>query len=110
MTPVAVLDTRPPVGVAENALFQPVVDLGSGSVVAVETRVGPSPDGPGPVDPAAEDVRRAVEGARALAGQSTRLPLKITVRAETIALGRGVLNRLHQGLHEAGRRPQEVIV
>lgn len=110
MTPVAVLDTRPPVGVAENALFQPVVDLGSGSVVAVETRLGPPPEGHGPADPAAADVHRAVEGARALAGQATRLPLKITVRAETVGLGRSVLNRLHQGLHEAGRRPQEVIV
>lgn len=86
-----------------------MVDLASGSVVAVETRVGPLLDGFEP-DPASEDVRRALEGARALAGQSTRLPLQITVRAETVALGRGVLTRLHQGLHEAGRRPQEVII
>ncbi len=110
MAPVAVRDTRPPIGVAENALFQPVVDLGSGDVVAVETRVGPSPGSSGPVDPASEDVRRALEGARALSGHSTRLPLQITVRAETVALGRSVLTRLHQGLQETGRRPQEVIV
>ncbi|GAA3206387.1 EAL domain-containing protein [Actinocorallia longicatena] len=107
---MALLDTLPPTGLSGGALFQPVVDLDSGSVVAVETHVGPSYADPGPVDAAQEDIRRAVDGARALASHSALLPMQIMVRAETVALGRAVLTVLHQGLYDAGRRPQEVII
>lgn len=110
MLPVAVMDTLLPAGIAGGALFQPVVDLDSGTVVAVEAHVGPSFGEPGMIDPAQDDVRRAIEGAKALAGHSALLPMQVMVRSETLALGRALLTRLHQGLHDAGRRPNEVII
>ncbi|MCD0453374.1 EAL domain-containing protein [Actinocorallia sp. API 0066] len=102
------MDTLLPAGVAGGALFQPVVDLDSGSVVAVTAHAGPPVPAEVSSDPAGEDVRKALEGARALSGVT--LPLRITIRAETLALGRGPLTRLHHGLHEAGRHPRDVIV
>ncbi|MDX6740525.1 EAL domain-containing protein [Actinocorallia sp. A-T 12471] len=103
---MAVLDTPLSAGVAGGALFEPVLDLDAGAVVAVAAHAGPPPGLS--ADPAAEDVRRAVEGARALGG--VPLPLRVALRAETLALGRAPLTRLHHGLHEAGRRPRDVIV
>ncbi|GAB2852658.1 hypothetical protein GCM10022221_60120 [Actinocorallia aurea] len=105
---MAVLDTPLSAGVAGGALFEPVVDLDAGTVVAVTAHTGPPLPAELSADPAAEDVRRAVEGARALGG--VPLPLRVTLRAETLALGRGPLTRLHHGLHEAGRKPRDVIV
>jgi EAL domain-containing protein (putative c-di-GMP-specific phosphodiesterase class I) len=105
---VAVMDTLLPADLGGGAVFSPVIDLDSGTVVAVETHVGP---GSAVSDFALEDVRRALQGARALAEHSsTLLPLQIMMRAESVALGRGLLNRLHQGLYDAGRKPHEVIV
>jgi EAL domain-containing protein (putative c-di-GMP-specific phosphodiesterase class I) len=102
-----------------RAAFQPVVDLDTGSVVAVETHpyaeevppLYPSPPPlPARADPAEEDVRRAILAARATAELGTPLPLQIMLRAETVAQGQAVLTVLHNGLLEAGRRPQEIIV
>ncbi|WP_242893553.1 EAL domain-containing protein [Actinomadura litoris] len=95
-----------------RAVFHPVVDLGTGTVVAVETHAGP-PAASGPplrVDPAAEDVRRAVEAARATADLGTPLPLQFGLRAETLTHGDAFLGELHHGLGETGRRPQEFII
>ncbi|GLZ06693.1 hypothetical protein Acsp03_41590 [Actinomadura sp. NBRC 104412] len=94
-----------------------MVDLDTGTVVAVETHTGP----PDPVeahggrpalegDPAAEDVRRAIGCARAIAGLGTPLPLQIGLRAETLTHGEGLLHDLHNGFTETGRRPHEIIL
>ncbi|MFC6886329.1 MULTISPECIES: EAL domain-containing protein [Actinomadura] len=95
-----------------RAVFHPVVDLDTGSVVAVETHAGPSgaPPAGTRVDPAAEDLRRAVEAARAAAGLGTPLPLQIGLRADSLTHGDAFLAELHHGLGETGRRPQEVII
>ncbi|RSN70794.1 EAL domain-containing protein [Actinomadura sp. WAC 06369] len=116
-----------------RAVFHPVVDLGSGAVVAVEAHAGPTADpsaGPlpdpaadlrpdpyaappapaGRPDPAAHDVRRAVDAAGAAAELGTRLPLLVGLRAETLAAGEHVLSALHRGLGSAGRRPNEIIL
>ncbi|MFB4318640.1 EAL domain-containing protein [Actinomadura sp. 21ATH] len=115
-----------------RAVFQPVIDLDTGHVVAVETHAGPpAPSAvaraepfPGAAahapetghfamraDPAAEDVRRAVAAARATADLGTQLPLQIGLRAETLAAqGEEFLAELHRGLGAAGRRPHEVIL
>jgi EAL domain-containing protein (putative c-di-GMP-specific phosphodiesterase class I) len=100
-----------------HVMFSPVVDLDTGEVVAVETHGGPEP-GQGdsvppsgrPSDDADGDVRRVLRAARLTAETRTRLPLLLTLRAETAAEGRGPLTRLHHGLAETGRRPHEVIL
>jgi EAL domain-containing protein (putative c-di-GMP-specific phosphodiesterase class I) len=102
-------------------VFQPVVDLDTGNVVAVEAHAGPpaaqvpedprSPDHPAlRIDPAGEDVRRAVAAARATADLRTPLPLQVGLRAETLGHGDAFLTELHRGLGEAGRRPHEIIL
>jgi EAL domain-containing protein (putative c-di-GMP-specific phosphodiesterase class I) len=101
-------------------MFAPVVDLDTGEVVAVETHGGPEP-GEGDTNPMSGrppdgadgvggDVRRVLRAARTTAETRTRLPLLLTLRAETVAEGRGPLTRLHNGLAETGRRPHEVIL
>ncbi|MWA00388.1 EAL domain-containing protein [Actinomadura sp. LD22] len=99
--------------VPARAVFHPVVDLGTGTVVAVEAHAGPpaATGGlPPRVDPVSEDLRRAAEAARAAADLRTPLPLQIGLRAETLAFGDPVLAELHQGFAGAGRRPQEIII
>jgi EAL domain-containing protein (putative c-di-GMP-specific phosphodiesterase class I) len=106
--------------------FQPLVDLNTGNVIAVETHTGPAatttPPHPGPrlldpatgpqarIDPADDDVQRALRAARATAELGTQLPLQLVLHTETVARGQAILTRLHQGLLDTGRRPQEVIV
>ncbi|WP_246342693.1 EAL domain-containing protein [Actinomadura verrucosospora] len=98
--------------VPARAVFHPVVDLSTGTVVAVEAHAGPPAASglPPRIDPVSEDLRRAADAARAAAGLRTPLPLQIGLRAETLAFGDPVLAELHQGFAEAGRRPQEVII
>lgn len=101
--------------VPPRAVFHPVVDLGTGAVVAVEAHAAPAGgSGPagGPVrpDPASGDVRRAVEAARAAAELRTPLPLQIGLRADTLASGADLLDGLHRGLGGTGPRPQEIIL
>ncbi|MFG2001249.1 EAL domain-containing protein [Spirillospora sp. NPDC048911] len=98
--------------VPARAVFHPVIDLDTGSVIAVEPHTGPPAEPPAAVrpDPVADDLRRAVGAARAAADLGTHLPLTIGLRAETLAHGEAVLGELHQGLAEAGRRPSEVII
>lgn len=98
-------------------MFHPVVDLGTGTVVAVEAHAPPAGPanafgaaGPTRSDPATEDVRRAVEAARAATGLGSPLPLQIGLRTETLARGDDLLAELHRGLSETGRRPQEIII
>lgn len=93
-------------------VFQPVVDLDTGSVIAVEAHAGPPADGrmPALADPAEADVRRAIGAAKLTTATGSRLPVQLALRAETVTRGESLLSRLHQGLHETGRRPQEVII
>lgn len=93
-----------------SVVLQPVVDLDTGSVIAVETHAHPVPGTPARVDPIEEDVRRALLGARTLADQSSRLPLQLVLRAETVAVGQEPLLRLHHGLLDIGRRPNEILL
>ncbi|HEU5159184.1 MAG TPA: EAL domain-containing protein [Streptosporangiaceae bacterium] len=103
-----------------HVMFSPIVDLDTGEVVAVETHGGPEPGEAETVPPAVPpagrpggadgDVRRALRAARMTAETRTRLPLLLTLRAETVAEGRRPLTTLHHGLAETGRRPHEVIV
>ena len=106
--------------------FCPLVDLDTGSVIAVETHPGPAGAMPPPlrpphgldpparpqtrIDPAEDDVRRALRAARATTQAGTQLPLQLLLRTETLAQGQGPLTMLHQGLLDTGRRPQEVLV
>jgi EAL domain-containing protein (putative c-di-GMP-specific phosphodiesterase class I) len=94
----------------ERVAFSPVVDLGMGEVVAVETHGGPDPAKHAMTDPAEDDVRRVLRAARATAETKTHLPLMLTMKAETVAGGQHPLTMLHHGLLETGRRPQEVIL
>lgn len=93
-------------------MFQPVVDLDTGTVIAVETHptatfvTDPYPR----ADPVDEDVRRAILAGRRTAELGTRLPLQIIVKAETIARGMDALVPLHSGLTQSGRRPNEILV
>ncbi|MFC4909266.1 EAL domain-containing protein [Actinomadura gamaensis] len=99
-------------------LFQPVIDLESGAVVAVEAHAPEAgtlpPDAvlsPVPTDDAVRaDAARAAHAAEAGALLPTRLPLMVTVRAETVARGEPVLTELHRRLTATGRRPGEFIV
>jgi EAL domain-containing protein (putative c-di-GMP-specific phosphodiesterase class I) len=96
-----------------HVMFSPVVDLDTGEVVAVETHGGPEPDAAGAVPHsggADGDIRRVLRAARMTAETKTRLPLLLTLRAETVAEGRRPLTMLHQGLLETGRRPHEAIL
>ncbi|WP_018656534.1 EAL domain-containing protein [Actinomadura flavalba] len=86
-----------------QAVFEPVVDLGTGAVVAVAAHASAAPGG----DPVARDVERVAAAARATAPVA-RLPLQVSVAAGTLAAGGTVLDDLHAGLCAAGRRPREV--
>src|SRR5689334_14127384 len=111
MQTVAISDVVSPA----HVMFSPVVDLDTGEVVAVETHGGPEPSEsdvarPSPGAASDGDIRRLLRAARMTAETRTRLPLLLTLRAETVAEGRGPLTSLHQGLAEVGRRPHEVIL
>jgi EAL domain-containing protein (putative c-di-GMP-specific phosphodiesterase class I) len=92
----------------ERVAFSPVVDLGTGEIVAVESHGGAEPAKHALTDPAQDDVRRVIRAAQATAATKTHLPLLLTLRAETVAAGQGPLTQLHHGLQQAGRRPQQV--
>ncbi|MCP2341294.1 EAL domain-containing protein [Actinomadura rupiterrae] len=108
----------PDVLIPARELFQPVIDLESGAVVAVEAQAPDAgtlpPDAvlsPVPTDDAVRaDISRAAHSAEAGALLPTRLPLMVTVRAETVARGEPVLTELHRRLTATGRRPGEFIV
>jgi EAL domain-containing protein (putative c-di-GMP-specific phosphodiesterase class I) len=92
-------------------VFHPIVDLDTGTVIAVETYPAPvAEDASARIDPVDQDVRRAVLAGRLAADAGTRLPLQITVKMETMARGRDALMSLHQGLLDTGRRPTEILV
>lgn len=105
MSPLDVLLSAP-------VVFRPVVDLGTGTVVAVTARCEPTAPSSAPLagDPGDEDVRRALSAARAAARLGTSLPLQLFLRAHTLAQGHRILAELHRGLMETGRRAGEIII
>jgi diguanylate cyclase (GGDEF)-like protein len=89
--------------------FQPVVNLTTGGVAALEILARPETG-----DVLAEarrdpelDGRLAVSAVRAAAGKETMLPLHVNVFAGTLA-DLGGLTPLHDAVREAGRLPWEV--
>ncbi|MCO5973732.1 EAL domain-containing protein [Actinoallomurus soli] len=88
----------------ERVTFHPIVDLDTGTVVAV----APSVPGASVPDPDAE-VDRAIHAARALSRSETLLPLQLVLRMGTLSYDRP-MERLHRTLADLGRRPGGVIV
>ncbi|WP_052407272.1 GGDEF domain-containing protein [Allokutzneria albata] len=86
--------------------FQPLVNLNTGGVVAVEVLVHPIPDD----RPGELDVDLAVLAARACAEHETLLPLHLNLLAETVATCPSGVERLHHALCDLGRRPHEVVI
>ena len=83
-------------------VFHPIIDLDTGTVVAVSA---PAPAGAG----LESDVDRAILAAHATTRRETLLPLHVFLRAQTLADERSV-DRLHQTLTSLGRRPGGVII
>jgi len=94
-------DGAPP---SPRVSFHPIVDLDTGTVVAVSA---PAPAGPG--TGLESDVDRAILAAHATTQRETLLPLHLFLHARTLADDRSV-DRLHQTLTSLGRRPGGVIV
>ncbi|WP_246842852.1 EAL domain-containing protein [Allokutzneria sp. NRRL B-24872] len=86
--------------------FQPLVNLNTGGVVAIEVLVQAAPDD----RPAELDVDLAVFAVRASAEHETLLPLHINLLARTVATCPAGVERLHHALCELGRRPHEVVI
>jgi EAL domain-containing protein (putative c-di-GMP-specific phosphodiesterase class I) len=84
--------------------FQPIIDLDTGTVVAVSA---PAPMGH--VTELESDVDRAILAAHATSQRETLLPLHVFLRAHTLADNRS-MDRLHHTLTNLGRRPGGVIV
>jgi hypothetical protein len=82
--------------------FHPIIDLETGTAVAVSA---PAPGRSG----VESDVDRAILAAHATSRRETLLPLYLFLRARTIADERG-MDRLHQTLMSLGRRPGGVII
>lgn len=84
--------------------FHPVIDLETGTVVAVSA---PAPAGR--VTDLESDIDRAILAAHATSQRETLLPLHVALRASTLADDRG-MDRLHQTFMSMGRRPSGVII
>jgi EAL domain-containing protein (putative c-di-GMP-specific phosphodiesterase class I) len=82
--------------------FHPIIDLETGTVVAVSA---PAPTRSG----LESDIDRAILAAHTTSRRETLLPLHLFLRAQTITDERG-MERLHQTLMSMGRRPGGVII
>ncbi|MCP3803596.1 GGDEF domain-containing protein [Allokutzneria sp. A3M-2-11 16] len=90
--------------------FQPLVNLNTGGVVAIEVLVHPTPDDQ-PAERSPElDIELAVFAARASAEHETLLPLHLNLLARTVATYPAGVERLHHVLCELGRRPHELVI
>ncbi|GLY91694.1 EAL domain-containing protein [Actinoallomurus iriomotensis] len=87
-----------------NLALHPVMDLETGTVVAVSA---PAPAGR--VTDLESDVDRAILAANATTQRETLLPLHVALRAATLTDDRG-MDRLHQTFLSMGRRPSGVII
>jgi EAL domain-containing protein (putative c-di-GMP-specific phosphodiesterase class I) len=93
-----------PLSPSPRIAFHPIIDLDTGTVVAVSA---PAPAGPG--TGLESDVDRAILAAHATTQRETLLPLHLFLHARTLADDRS-MDRLHQTLLSLGRRPGGVIV
>jgi EAL domain-containing protein (putative c-di-GMP-specific phosphodiesterase class I) len=84
--------------------FHPIVDLETGTVVAVS-----APPPAGSAASPGSDVDRAILAAQATARRETLLPLHVVLHARTLADDRA-MDHLHRTLTTMGRRPGGVIV
>jgi EAL domain-containing protein (putative c-di-GMP-specific phosphodiesterase class I) len=84
--------------------FQPIIDLDTGTVVAVSA---PAPMGH--ISELESDVDRAILAAHATSQRETLLPLHVFLRAQTLTDERS-MDHLHRTLTGLGRRPGGVIV
>lgn len=83
--------------------FHPIIDLDTGTVVAV------SAPAPARTTGLESDVDRAILAAHSATQRETLLPLHVFLRAQTLADERS-MDRLHQTLVSMGRRPGGVII
>ncbi|MFB9903373.1 GGDEF domain-containing protein [Allokutzneria oryzae] len=96
--------------------FQPLVNLNTGGVVAVEALIHPVRGDLAGLRAASGDslteldIDLALLAARSSAEHETLLPLHINLLAETVATHPSGVERLHGALCELGRRPQEVVI
>ncbi|WP_397222527.1 EAL domain-containing protein [Nocardiopsis lambiniae] len=100
--------TRPPLG------FQPIVDLDSGAVVAVEI-VSPAPSGArggGPHETTVPEIEAIAEWLLSLVRESadteSLLPLVLPLPARTLMAGNGFVGLVESLLRRAGRRPRDI--
>jgi EAL domain-containing protein (putative c-di-GMP-specific phosphodiesterase class I) len=89
---------------APRIAFHPIIDLDTGTVVAVSAPA-PAAHGTG----LESDVDRAILAAHATTQRETALPLHLFLHARTLADDRS-MDRLHQTLTSLGRRPGGVII
>jgi EAL domain-containing protein (putative c-di-GMP-specific phosphodiesterase class I) len=89
---------------APRIAFHPIIDLDTGTVVAVSAPA-PAIHGTG----LESDVDRAILAAHATTQRETSLPLHVFLHARTLTDDRS-MDRLHQTLTSLGRRPGGVIV
>jgi EAL domain-containing protein (putative c-di-GMP-specific phosphodiesterase class I) len=101
--PEHLLARRGDSGPSAPIAFHPIVDLDTGTVVAVSA---PAPSRTTGLE---SDLDRAILAAHAASRRETLLPLYVFLRAQTLADDRG-MDRLHQTLASLGRRPGGVII
>ncbi|RCG29682.1 EAL domain-containing protein [Sphaerisporangium album] len=87
-----------------SAAFQPIVDLDTGGVIAVEAVAGVTPPG------FSRDISSAVAAAYAAAREEALLPLLLTVASGAVIEGSAAMAPLHEAMRATRRRPREVIL
>ena len=101
--PENLLARRNDAGPSAPITFHPIVDLDTGTVVAVSA---PAPSRATGLE---SDVDRAILAAHTASRRETLLPLYVFLRARTLTDDRS-MDRLHQTLVSLGRRPGGVII
>ncbi|MGH3382401.1 MAG: EAL domain-containing protein, partial [Actinoallomurus sp.] len=101
--PENLLARRNDAGPSAPITFHPIVDLDTGTVVAVSA---PAPSRPTGLE---SDVDRAILAAHTASRRETLLPLYVFLQARTLTDDRS-MDRLHQTLVSLGRRPGGVII
>jgi EAL domain-containing protein (putative c-di-GMP-specific phosphodiesterase class I) len=84
-------------------LFQPIVDLDTGGVIAVEVTAAPSTG-------LRHTLGGTIEAVRAAARERALLPLLLTIPVGAVVGGSAALASLHEAMRVATRRPREIIL
>lgn len=85
-------------------MFQPIVDLATGGVIAVEVVADRASDAP------PFGVSATVDGVLLAAREEALLPLVLSIPATAVMGGGVALTPLHEALRTTSRRPREVIL